>query len=46
MASVSKRTTKKGETRYAVRHRDPRAKAREKWFVRKADADRFAGTVR
>ena len=45
MSSIAKTTTRGGETRYKVYWRDPAGCLREKWFERKADADRFAHGV-
>lgn len=44
MASIDKRETSRG-VRYDVRYRDPTARAREKAFRRRKDAERFARQV-
>ena len=45
MASIEKRTTSGGETRWDVRYRGPDRHHRTKTFRRKLDAQRFAHTV-
>ncbi len=45
MASIAKRTTDAGKTRYDVRYRDPSGRQRKKTFSRRQDADRFARNV-
>lgn len=45
MASIHKKTTSKGETRWQVYYRSPDGKQRKKNFVRKTDAKRYAATV-
>ncbi len=45
MASISKRTTDAGGTKYDVRYRDPSGRQRKKTFSRRRDADRFARNV-
>lgn len=45
MASITKTTTSKGNTRYRVRYRDPNNRSREKWFKRRIDADRYARNI-
>ena len=45
MASIKKTKTKAGDFKYRVRYRDPDGRSREKWFGKKADADRFRSRV-
>lgn len=45
MASIERRQTSIGETRWDVRYRDPDQKHRTRTFHRKADAQRFANVV-
>ena len=45
MASIEKRTTGSGDTRYDVRYRDPAGKPRTKTFRRRKDAERYASTT-
>jgi len=45
MASVQRITTPKGLVRYRARWRDPEGKARERWFTKKGEADRFAASM-
>ena len=45
MASIEKRQTASGETRWDVRYRDPSKRARVRTFHRKADAQKFANVV-
>ncbi len=45
MASIAKRTTHSGKTKYDVRYRDPTGRQRKKAFSRRADADRFSRTI-
>jgi len=46
MSSITKTTTRNGDPRYRVRYRDPSGRDREKWFTKKADADRYAAGVK
>ncbi len=39
--SITKTTTSTGERRYRVRYRDPDGQSREKWFTKRADAERY-----
>jgi hypothetical protein len=41
MASIEKRTTTKGETRWIARHRTPDGGSRSKAFDRRPDAERY-----
>lgn len=45
MASIERRQTANGETRWDVRYRDPGRRHRTRTFHRKADAQRFANVV-
>ena len=45
MASIKRRQTAKGETRWDVRYRDPEKRARVRTFHRKTDAQKFANIV-
>ena len=45
MASVEKRSTGQGDTRYDVRYRDPAGKQRTRTFKRRKDAERYASTT-
>lgn len=45
MASVRKRTTASGETRWDVRYWDPNRVQRTRSFLRKVEADRFATAI-
>lgn len=45
MASIERRQTANGETRWDVRYRDPDQRHRTRTFHRKADAQRFASVV-
>lgn len=45
MASIEKRQTSGGETRWDVRYRDPDQRHRTRTFHRRADAQRFANVV-
>jgi len=45
MASIERRQTASGETRWDVRYRDPEQRARTRTFHRKADAQKFANVV-
>ena len=45
MASIERRQTASGETRWDVRYRDPDQRHRTRTFLRKADAQKFANVV-
>ena len=45
MASITRRQTGKGETRWDVRYRDPDQRPRTQTFHRRADAQKFANVV-
>ncbi len=45
MASIERRQTASGETRWDVRYRDPEQRHRTRTFHRKADAQKFANVV-
>jgi integrase len=45
MASIERRQTASGETRWDVRYRDPERRHRARTFHRKADAQKFANVV-
>jgi len=45
VASITKTKTKCGLTAYRVRYRDPDGRSRERWFDKKADADRYRASV-
>jgi integrase len=46
MSSITRTNTSTGQTRWRVRYRSPDGASREKWFDRKADAERFAAGVK
>ncbi len=45
MASIRKAKTKSGEARWVAHYRDPSGKPREKWFLRKIDAEQYARRI-
>lgn len=45
MASIERRQTASGETRWDVRYRDPERRHRTRTFHRKADAQKFASVI-